>query len=257
MNTLTGTGKVLRSTGVPSERSGFLGSCFAFRQPTHFLTAAHCVSGFSANEISVQAYHRINATPVSKIHEHPDADLAILELAAAPDEFTQPFWSGGGGPACLGLNFIAYGFPESIFDEKSRTPTPRLFKGHFQRTFWYPSPLGFKYEAGELSIPCPAGLSGGPIFRQRAHQVVLGVVTENLESMKVLESEEEKHHDGQVERNVYRSVINYGVCVLLNDPVMTWLDAHVPREPRYFSAKPLKGSTIAVESDDDEYYALL
>jgi hypothetical protein len=256
MSILTGIAKVLRCDEKSPRGVGFLGTGFALRQPTHFLTAAHCIGDLPADELLVQPNHRLIPSPVSRVSKHPTADLAVLELSNAPDEFTQPFWTPGGGASTLGLNFIAYGFPESVFDEDSRAPTPRLFKGHFQRTFSYQSPMGFRYEAGELSIACPGGLSGGPVFRQRAHWVVLGLVTENLTSTTVLDSIEEVQRDGRVDRKVYESVINYGVCVFLA-PLSEWLDENVPLEPRHYSAKPLKDATIAIESGDDEYYALL
>ena len=85
------------------------------------------------------------------------------------------------------------------------------------------------YVAGEMSIPASPGLSGGPVFRPRAPDTVIGVVTASLSTSVAAgeESYEEVLTDGSIRRTVYRHVINYGIALIL-DHVRDWLDEHVP-----------------------------
>lgn len=206
-----------------------LGTCFAYRTDRHFLTAAHCVGDLSADKLMVTVPRIPAVGRVASIDRHPTADVAVLTL----DEDmagVETFWSVAANYV-LGEDFLAFGYPESIFGLDSREPTPRLLKGSYQRFFDHESYLGFRYFAGELSMGCPAGLSGGPLFRQGAHVIVTGLATENLESTTVLESVEEITEGDTTTAMRYRKVITYGVAVML-DRLAEWLDQHVPqRQP--------------------------
>jgi hypothetical protein len=148
-----------------------------------------------------------------------------VKLAGEDPEDVEPFW-GAVGNYSLGEQFHAFGYPEDVAADKPG-PTPRLFTGHFQRFFDYRSFAGFRYRAGELSLPAPAGLSGGPLFRPGAAVMVTGLVAENFESRTTLDSVEEVSREG--DRTTYSTVrvIAYGVAVML-DPLSGWLDEHVP-----------------------------
>jgi hypothetical protein len=140
-------------------------------------------------------------------------------------EDVEPFW-GAVGNYSLGEQFHAFGYPEDVAADVPG-PTPRLFTGHFQRFFDYHSFAGFRYPAGELSLPAPAGLSGGPLFRPGAPQMVTGLVAENFESRTTLESVEEVSGGGERTIHTTARVISYGVAVMLA-PLGEWLTEHVP-----------------------------
>jgi trypsin-like peptidase len=216
------------------EDLSFLGTCFAFRHPHYLLTAAHCVGELTETGLAVASPADIegssllvNRVQVSQsIIKHPTADVAIVTVAEANADPAEAFWDCVSNYS-LGEDFFAFGFPENVFGEHSRQPTPRLFKGYFQRFMEYQSYIGYKYKAGELNIPCPGGLSGGPLFRPGAPVMLTGLVTENHESTTFLHSVEEVLKDGNVIREHYQNVINYGVCLML-DSVKDWLDEHIP-----------------------------
>jgi hypothetical protein len=224
-NQLNGIGMLVHPWANDGHGPYLLGTCFAFRSNRHFLTAAHCVGDLEPDRLAVFVPHAAPVTRVVGVEKHPVADVAILTVA---DELegVEPFWSAVGNYN-LGEDFLAFGYPESIFGPEVREPTARLFKGSYQRFFDHESHMGFRYFAGELSIGCPAGLSGGPLFRPGAHVIVTGMATENLESTTVLESVEEIS-SGEVKSEMrYRKVITYGIAIML-DRLSAWLDQHLP-----------------------------
>jgi hypothetical protein len=207
----------------------FLGTCFPFRSRSQFLTAAHCLSNLAPEDIGILSPEAEDALALKKVEKHPDADLAILSTTKPLQHNLDPFPDHTSGHE-VGEEFVAFGFPEDVFSVENRQPVARLFKGHFQRFFAYSSHQGFRYFAGELSVGCPAGLSGGPVYRANDPvNRVDGVVTENLESSTVLESIEDEESGCEVKRVTYKKVINYGLCVMLYD-LKDWLDENAPTE---------------------------
>jgi trypsin-like peptidase len=225
-NPLSAVGLVFH---VKGEGNAFLGTCFGFRQKTHFLTAAHCIGNLPAAEIGIGLPHVTTkgAHPVREVFRHPKADLAVLVLAGDYVPPIDPFWNYVSNFS-WGEDFMAFGFPEDVFGPDGTQPTARLFRGHYQRFMHHRSQVyGFEYNAGEMSIGAPAGLSGGPVFRPRAPVVVTGLVTENHQSTTFLQSVEE-HQDGPMtSRSSVHEVIQYGVALLL-DSQAEFLDEHVP-----------------------------
>src|SRR6266568_2867656 len=62
-----------------------------------------------------------------------------------------------------------------------RFPSPHYtvgFPGHVQRFFNHTSHMGYRYIAAELSIGCPVGLSGAPVFNSTHMGRLYGVVAE-------------------------------------------------------------------------------
>jgi len=210
-----------------------LGTCTAFRQPHVALTAAHILQRVSNDRrVRIDYPRRGHMQPVTKIERHPDADIALLvsppdgddDLKGYPPGAFSNFVANWG----LGEEFMAYGFP---VEGPSRSPgeqepTPRLFLGHFQRFFEFDSPAGYHYVAGELNIPAPAGLSGGPLFRPGAPSLLTGIVTANIESYSTLDWVEESSADGTTRVEAHHAVIRYGLAVMLSQ-LEEWLDAHV------------------------------
>lgn len=229
MNPLSAVQILGRIVGNPDELD-FLGTCSAFRQQSSVLTAAHCIGKLRKEELATISLGRrgLLVRPVIEIIKHPNADIAVLQLAEDESDVSEPFWDCVGN-FHLGEDFVAYGFPEDIFGEDVRKPTPRLFKGSFQRFMQHESFMGYHYLAGELSIGCPAGLSGGPLFRPGAPQMLTGIVVENLESTTLLHSVEEIQKDGVIVRVRNQRVISYGVALML-EPIKPWLDIVVPNE---------------------------
>ena len=126
---------------------------------------------------------------------------------------------------------MTYGFPsEGPAPDSPVSPTPRIFVGNFQRFFEYRSPAGYAYLAAELSGTAPSGLSGGPIFRQGAPQMLTGMVTANVESYAITDSLEEMREGGEVFRLESRRVISYGIGLLLGT-VSDWLHEVIPERP--------------------------
>ncbi|UUZ75204.1 serine protease [Polaromonas sp. P1(28)-13] len=203
-----------QSSGLPI----FLGSCFAFHSRTSLLTAAHCVARLHASQLLVQNPRNSAASRVASISLHPSADLAVIQLrsdgekavtlAAPCTEITKI--KGIGGEYC------AYGYPEDSIGPNAGVPVPRIFRGYGQRVLRHRSHMPYSYQALELSFPCPAGLSGGPLFKPKTFQL-LGLITENIETTTSLHEETVTTENGKEVINHYRSVINYGLGLLLHD----------------------------------------
>lgn len=213
------------STPVP------LGSCAAFRQDRFVLTAAHCVAARSAAQMRVVFPGRKESRDVVGVVAHPTADVAVVETEPREDDVAEgrpmrAFWDLVDDYG-IGEEFIAYGFPvEGPKPEISSLVTPRVFRGHYQRFLYYQSPLGYQFLAGELNIPAPGGLSGGPIFREGAFHLLTGIVVENLESYATLDSVEDVSGPERV-RIEHHRIISYGIALML-DEVGEWLDEVVP-----------------------------
>src|SRR6185369_16781915 len=201
----------------------FLGSCFAYRHSSFVLTAAHCVGDLPAQELVAVWPGPIIRRCVS-VSKHATADVALLTLppiSTQIDCFLQT-----GSYNALGEDFYAIGFTEVVTANEQQLPTARLYKGHFQRFLNYKSFLGYEYAAGEISIPAPGGLSGGPIFLPRDQQTVIAIVAENAQSAAVLDSIEEVMEDGAQYKTLYQAIIRFGVVVMLSS-VSDWLEQQV------------------------------
>jgi hypothetical protein len=90
------------------------------------------------------------------------------------------------------------------------------------------SHMGYTYAAGEISTACPAGLSGGPLFRMIADQFAIGLATENIEAATELHAEENIIEDGKPIRDVItKRVVSYGVALMLAS-VEEWINDLIP-----------------------------
>lgn len=225
-NPLEATGLVI---SVRDHLDSYEGTCFAFRQPHVVLTASHCIP-VDASEIWVDFPMQRARRVAVDIIPHPSADVSIVVTSRPHDDDGMGYPSGAFwncvGNVSLGEEFMAYGFPTEGPYEEAQSPTPRLFVGHYQRFLRFDGLRG-SYFAGEMSIPAPAGLSGGPVFRRGAPPMVTGLVTTNLETYSILDSTEEVDTSGVRTRCESRQVIRYGLAAILSD-VEQWLDEHVP-----------------------------
>jgi hypothetical protein len=210
---------------VRSPKGELLGTAFAFRQYGHFLTAAHCVKDLDPKELLIASGYRRIVRGVREVIKHKNADIALLVAEPIKDDETHPFWDLVGNLS-LGEDFVAYGYPEDAIGPNEGRPTPRIFKGYFHRFMRHKSHLGYEYLAGELSTPCPSGLSGGPLFRPGALTMLTGLVTEDIEATTSLHETESFAQDGSKVVDHYRRVVTFGVGLMLTD-VKDWLDQHV------------------------------
>ena len=238
-NPLGSTGWVIRSDGERGTR--FAGTCFSFRDHYHLLTADHCVAEAKPGDITVSILtDKVErGLEVKRLTRHPTADLAILEIAHQLEIFD--FFAGETPTYDWGIPVSAFGYPEDT-GETGMEPTPRYFRGNIQRVFRHRSPLGYEYDAVELSFGAPAGLRGGPVSPQTDYAMVMGVVAENIESSTYLSTITEVREQDRTYSERIHSIINYAIAVRL-DPLKAWLDEHVPYpgvypKPRTRSARP-------------------
>lgn len=197
-----------------------LGSCFAFRQRTAVITAAHCMSDLAASELVVGFPPSLTACPVRAAVRHPEADVALLHIdPPIPDDEVIPFQDTEHDLG-VGTDVAAIGFTPDTFTGSTQH-SRRMFRGYVQRYFQYVSPLNYTYEAIELSFASPGGLSGGPLFRVPTF-AVMGVVCENVESHTVLDSVEEILTEREYRLSESKRIINYGVAARL-DKLDAWV----------------------------------
>ncbi|HEV8232706.1 MAG TPA: serine protease [Thermoanaerobaculia bacterium] len=228
---IRGSSSPLEAVGVvyrgQEPNDEYLGTCFALYFPRKcFLTAAHCIGDLPAHELFVvtQIWGQTESV-VERVIKHPTADLAILVLPPDSGVMARSFWGCAGYQ--LGEDFYAYGYPVDVLGENAKRPTARLFKGHFQTFSKFRSLDGrYEYEAAELSIPCPAGLSGGPLFNMADQRFAIGMATENRDSRTTLDSWEEEQQGSEVRKSIYQEIIRYGVALLLK-PLEPWLKSQI------------------------------
>lgn len=149
-----------------------LGSCFALADCTRLVTAGHVVSGLPLDSLRVAVGSEAAPLSVERVTLHGAHDLAVMRV---PRSAIQPYWDIARPFA--GEKFGAYGFPTELAGADPDRAVARHFRGHVQRVMEY-SRLGEPpfAPAMELSIAAPAGLSGGPVFREERGDLVLGAI---------------------------------------------------------------------------------
>jgi hypothetical protein len=230
-NPIQGIGLLARG---PAPSGELAGTCFALRHSRYFLTAAHCVKDAMPSDFRIMPMFQasLDFLRVDRIHRHLTADVAVLEVSVSEDVRIPAFWNSVGNYH-YGEDVMAFGFPEDVFGPDAKGATARMFRGYIQRTFFHTSHLGYRYEAAELNFGAPGGLSGGPVFRPGAPQMLIGLVTENFQSTTFLEAVEETEVNGSRTRSQYQTVINYGVALLL-DRVADWISTIIPPRDSLF-----------------------
>ena len=199
------------------------------------LTASHCVPTVYDYFQARFPWEGFDRQIVSEVRRHPTADLALLFCEGEETWHdngypVHAFWDGVDNIG-LGEDAYAYGFPAVGEPVVGDLYPPRLFKAYYQRIFRGPwSPGGLRYVAAELSIPAPGGLSGSPLFRPGAEQMVTGLVTANLQSYAITDSIEEVDDDGRIYRQEARKVVSYGLALMLTG-VADWLNDNTELGP--------------------------
>jgi hypothetical protein len=205
----------------------FLGSAAPFRNRHTAVTAAHCVPTELEEDLALV----LNGQPwkINDTVRHPESNVAVvIAEAQVEDDFLKHHVFDAPPPALIsGGDFEAFGFLSDgpLVDDR---PVGRLLKGHFQRYFGYESPIGYKYFAGEMSIPAPAGFSGGPIVYLNQRNILCGIATANVESYAILDQIEEKVSEDVTTRYESRRVLSYGLAAMVSG-FTTWLDEIVPK----------------------------
>jgi hypothetical protein len=218
----------INAIGAISLHSGdneiFLGTAFCYKSPRFLLTAAH-VFPDDLSLISVTFPYAKKVLIPTKMAKHDEAD--VVALACEEKHINNrsvdgiEFFTSLKSNLELAGDYITYGYPEDISLTKGPTPTPRVFKGYFQRLFLHESNFDYKYSAIELSTPCPKGLSGAPVMVFGNASQLAGLVAESIETSNELHVEEAEGS----ETYVYRRVINYGVAVNLAT-IENWIEEH-------------------------------
>jgi len=212
--------------GEGSERS-VTGSAAAFGGRAVALTASHCVPD-DMTGLSLHFPWRQEFRIVTDVDRHPTADLAILHTRLDQHDERRTdadAFSSIEDDLERGGEFRALGFPVEGPADAPGEPVPRVFVGHYQRFFTFEGLSGYRFFAGEMSIPAPGGLSGGPVYSSNSDGALAAIVSTNMESYSIIDSYEEQVSPGHVERGEIRRQISYGVCVLLSE-VATWLQDH-------------------------------
>jgi hypothetical protein len=191
------------------------------------LTAKHCVGNLEPNQIAVITPLGGLVKAASSVNRHPSADLAIIETGTmhVEGDEVKPFEAIASEDR-LGADFYAYGYPEDVLGEGDANQAERLFKGHFQRFLRHNN-----HVAGEMSIPSPLGLSGGPLFRPFEPCDLLGMAIGNKSSYTTPDSAEVEMSPGlRVEKHV-RRMVEYGIALMLAD-VADWIHESMPAYQR-------------------------
>ena len=220
MNPLNAIGALMHHK---NKKESFVGTCFSYKSPRHFITAKHCLPD-KLGSVTIALPSLQKSLTAHGIATHDDADLAILYFDEKQNDLDgiEPFHQIAKNYK-LGEDVISYGFPEDMVGTNQGNPTPRLFKGYYQRFFEHTSYMGYTYTAGELNIACPHGLSGSPLFSHNEHSMLYGLVTENTEASTERWTEELEVSNNNSTTNSYHRVINYGISLMLNNHI-TWIE---------------------------------
>jgi hypothetical protein len=215
-NPFESTGVLVRRRASGHARFG--GTCFAFKSGRIFLTAKHNLCGTQADDLGVALFLKQDLSgdeglDVKEIHEHPAADLAVIVLKPYGFQVFDPF-QGFAGRASLGDAVRCFGFPSDS------TPTgqglvPRMLRGFVQRQLEFNSHKGYCYDALELSLPAPAGMSGAPVSPESQQSHIVGLVAENMDSSTLLHQVTEVQTDGSRLTERVERVVTYGIAVEL------------------------------------------
>jgi hypothetical protein len=196
------------------------GSAFSILTPRHFATAAHCVGHVDVESLSIFTL-ATQPQAVDTVYRHPNADLAVVELSTPSGCEAMGVSHFAVAP---GEEFRAVGYPVDVVSPEAEF-NGRIVAGHHQRIIReYISFNGFRYQACEMSVPPPAGLSGGPIFRPSDPSDAVGLVAERLDSSTELRTIEEVREPGHSRTIETQRIVSFGIGVLL-EPVVDWLDS--------------------------------
>ena len=225
-------------------RKWALGSCFAYARSDCVLTAAHCVTDLKPGEIWAGFSRNPECAAVKSVHRHPGrADLAILRLERDLPAEVQPFQSVVA--AYLQQELGVAGYPIMIEDTE---PARRVIRAYSQRVYEHVTPQyspPYRYDAVELNIGLPRGISGAPVFDIQTPPWVVGIATESIKSYTTEDSRTVEETPAGTEVNHYMEFLHFGVALSLA-PHIDWVTSVIAEwEPE---APQLLGTDAARQS---------
>lgn len=196
----------------------FAGTGFGIQRRGVVLTASHVVANATSPDEIILGIGEGRLLRAHHIERHPETDLAALFIDSdrAPSCFSlgEPPEEWGDFP--LGTEISSYGFPYRDESNGRKTLEPRLMRGHIQRHFRHVSHRSRRhFHAIELSFPISLGQSGSPVFLDHAVRSAIAVVTDNFDSSRVLEVEEEYKQDGGREVHKTSRIVSFGIGAVL------------------------------------------
>lgn len=219
--------------GALMRGDSFLGTFFCWRRFFYAVTAAHNLQDDSpTDELRLYRPGAEESRAVERVETHPEADVAVLIGEQLPnDDLSGPYDRTTFNmirSATIPDELYSYGYPVETTLSRRAEAVPRLFTVHPQRVFDYVDErAGYSYEAVELSVPAPRGLSGSPVFYVRLPFSVAGIVVANFESHLIRHFQETEETAGERYRLEQNLIVTYGVAVTMQS-VSAWLDAVAP-----------------------------
>ncbi len=196
------------------------GSCVAYRRPDVVITAAHCVPASATVFVHMPGDTALRQ--VQQAARHPSVDVAVLGIESREVLIPDAFVTELANDLIDGGDFTAFGYPMESTPQ-GQQPTGRIMRGHWQRFFGYTNAAGRNYFAGEMSIPAPGGMSGGPVLRGADTNLLEGIVTTNHDSFAILDQVDDVDDDGARTRIESRRIVSYGIAVM-SVVFREWLD---------------------------------
>lgn len=205
---------VLHNDGIAK----FAGTGFGIHRRGLVLTASHVLANETKPDEVFLGVGDGRLVRAQHIERHPEADLAalVIDRDRAPLCFSLGEPPEGFGDFPLGTEISSYGFPYRDEVNGRKTLEPRLMRGYIQRHFRHGSPHPRRhFHAIELSFPVSLGQSGSPVFLDHAVQSAIAVVTDNFDSSRVVEEEEEHKQDGSTAIYQTSRIISFGIGAVL------------------------------------------
>lgn len=208
-------------------RYEFCGSCFRLWAEDYYLTARHCICGSSPKIIKVlNCIDDDLFIECTAIHEHPTADIAILQVNRnVPQQFQR--FKLSQKEYTLGTNLHCFGLLHDWMQNPNHEIAPgRVVSGIIQRDFIHSDGL-YVSPSLEFSVPIPIGMSGGPAFYAYKDDTVIGMAIGTIKSSIVVQEYIEYEDDRLKEKEKISEITRYGVILRLLK-FKDWLESILP-----------------------------
>jgi len=205
----------------------FCGSCFRLWARDYYITARHCINGSTPETIKVlNCLNDDLLIDCVAIHEHPTADISILQVkGCVPQEFQRFRLSQE--EYKLGTNIHCFGLLHDWMRNPNHEMAPgRVIGGIIQRDFIHNDGL-YVSPSLEFSVPIPMGMSGGPAFFAHKDDIVLGMAIGTIKSSVVVHGYTKYEDDRVKEKEKISEITKYGVILRLLQ-FKNWLESILP-----------------------------
>ena len=153
-----------------------LGTCFAFKRPGVFLTAAHVIE--NGDESSLRLVTGDDDLKLARVERHPDVDVAAITLRANGNPSDFECFSLAELP--IGVDLFPLGEVVASFGYTLRSEDSsvelRWMQGHIQRHIFKVGEEGTAHDY-ELPYPSFPGNSGSPVMLGADPRKVIAVTT--------------------------------------------------------------------------------